>query len=62
MNLAKAMDPLIKMESEGSRPLNGQVVPPVDSESIRVAKEVASLNSKVVNDLVRVDKGSAPHK
>lgn len=62
MNLAKAMDPLIKMQAECSSRPNGQVLPPVSSEAIRAAKEVTSLNSKVVNDLVRVDKGSTPHE
>lgn len=61
INLAKAMDPLLRKESERSRPLNGQVVPPVSSEAIKAAKDVTSLNSKVVNDLVRVDKDSIPH-
>lgn len=62
INLAKAMDPLLRKESERSHPLNGLVAPPVSSEAIKAAKDVTSLNSKVVNDLVRVDKGSIPHQ
>ena len=63
MNLAKAMDPLIKREREGGiHPPNGHVATPVSSEAIKAAKEVTSLNSKVVNDMVRVDKGSTPHE
>ena len=61
INLAKAMDPLIKAEASGRVP-NGQVVPTVNSEVIKAAKEVTLSNSKVVNDLVRVDKGSTPHE
>lgn len=59
INLAKAMDPLIKREcaAGGGHPLNG-----VSSEAIKAVKEVTSLNSKVVNDMVRVEKGSTPHE
>ena len=58
INLAKAMDPLIKMQSKGSCPPNGQVVPPISSEAIKAVKEVTTLNSKVVNDIARVEKGT----
>lgn len=59
MNLAKAMDPFFKMQSKGScPPPNGQIPPPVSSEAIKAVKEVAALNSKVVNDITRVEKGT----
>ena len=58
------MDPLIKREKEGrgGHPPNGHVATPVSSEAIKAVKEVSTLNSKVVNDMVRVDKGSTPHE
>ena len=58
MNLAKAMDPLFKMQSKGSCPPNGQIAAPVTGEALKAAKEVTTLNSKVVNDITRVEKGT----
>ncbi len=59
MNIAKAMDPFFKMESKGGCPPNGQIAAPVTSEAIKAVQEVTALNSKVVNDLARVEKSTA---
>ena len=58
INLAKAMDPFFKMQSKGSCPPNGQIATPVNSEAIKAVAEVTALNSKVVNDIARVEKGT----
>ena len=61
MNLAKAMDPFFKMESKGGGPPNGQVTAPANSEAIKAVKKVTTLNSKIVNEIARVEKStSAP--
>ena len=61
INLAKAMDPFFKTQSKGScPPPNGQIAAPVNREAIKAVKEVTSLNSKVVNDIARVEKGTTP--
>ena len=60
INLAKAMEPLISMQKQQNCPPNGQLATPLSREAMKAAKEVTSLNSKVVHDLVRVDKGTTP--